>query len=227
MAEIFGWICFTLNIIFYLSFLIPFYKLTRENITFLESPFILVLMTFLSSLFNGIYGLIKKSEIFWISNFIGSFITFIFIIIFFIFISNQKLLKSQLFNIIFLGIIIFIFYISYTSGNINIIKNIGIIFKSLMYISLNEKIYTVYYYSNKYQLIPIFSAICGLVCSIFWLIYCIFPNNKNNYNIIPYIFGIIFSIIQIYFYYNFSKKDVNKNDKKSLIISEIQSFPNN
>ena len=227
MAVRLEWACFVFNILFYLSMIFPFYQLTIETIKFKESPFILLITAFFNSLFNGIYGLKNDLNIFWISNFIGSFITFIFIIIFFIFISNQKLLKSQLFNIIFLGIIIFIFYISYTSGNINIIKNIGIIFKSLMYISLNEKIYTVYYYSNKYQLIPIFSAICGLVCSIFWLIYFIFPNNKNNYNIIPYIFGIIFSIIQIYFYYNFSKKDVNKNDKKSLIISEIQSFPNN
>ena len=226
MEEIFGIICLFFNILFYLSLILPSISLASETVTFKESPFILLITAFFNSLFNGIYGLKNDLNIFWISNFIGSFITIIFIIIFIIFLSKQKIVISLIFNIITLAIIVIVFFISYSLNKINIIQIIGIIFNILMYIALNEKIYFVYH-SNDYHLIPIFSGIFGLISAVIWLIYSVTSKNKTKYNIIPYIFGIIFSLLQIILYYLFySKQGSNSNnfEKKKLVEAEIQSF---
>ena len=226
MAVRLEWACFVFNILFYLSMIFPFYQLTIETIKFKESPFILLIMAFFTSLFNGIYALKNDLDIFWISYFIGSFITIILIIIFIIFLSKQKIFISLIINIISFLIIILIFYISYTIKNTNIIRIIGIIFNILMYIALNEKIYNVYY-SNEYTLIPIYSGICGFDMAVCWLIYEIIYNKQKIYPIIPYICGIVFSFLQIFLYYLFyNKKDDNSEEKKKLVFAEIQSFPN-
>ena len=48
---------------------------------------------------------------------------------------------------------------------------------------------------EKYELIPIYSSIGGFLCSLCWLIFGFYQNDKNL--IIPNSLGILFSAIQI------------------------------
>ena len=221
MVEILEVLCSVFTVIFYLSLFIPFQKLNNEEIKYQDSPFILLIMSFFNSLLNGIYYLRKDLGILWISHFLCSFIAFIFIVILFIFLSNQKLIKSLLFNIISLIIIILIFYISYDLFNINSINVIGIIFKILMYAALNEKIYH-FFKTKNFDLLPFISSICGLISAIFWLIYGIDKNNSDF--ITPNLFGMIFTILQIFiWFFNKGKED----DTEIVISSDRESIDKN
>ena len=217
MAEFLEIICSIFTIMFYLSLFKPFQKLNNEIIGFQESPYILLIMSFFNSILNGIYYLRNDLDILWISHFLCSFISFIFIVILLIFISEQKIFKSLLFNIISLIVIILIFYISYSLFNINVIKVIGIIFKILMYAALNEKLYN-FLKTKISDLLPIVSSIVGLLSAIFWLIYGIYES-KSDF-IIPNLFGIIFTALPICLWY-FIKE--NKNDTQNESSSGIES----
>ena len=87
------------------------------------------------------------------------------------------------------------------------------IFNILMYAAPGEKIIRVIK-TKKYELIPIYSSIGGFLCSLCWLIFGFYQNDKNL--IIPNSLGILFSAIQILiFLILYCKSDKNNNDKSS------------
>lgn len=220
MAAFLEIICSIFTIVFYLSLFIPFQKLNNESIGFQDSPYILLIMSFCNSILNGIYYLRNDLDILWISHFLCSFISFIFIVILLIFISEQKIVKSLLFNIISLIVIILIFYICYSLLNINSIKVIGIIFKILMYAALNEKLHN-FIKTKISDLLPIVSSIIGLISAIFWSIYG-FLESKSDFTI-PNLFGILFTALPISLWYLIKE---NKNDSENESSSERESSDN-
>jgi solute carrier family 50 protein (sugar transporter) len=86
---------------------------------------------------------------------------------------------------------------------------VAMIFNILMYAAPGEKIFQVFK-TKQYKLIPIFSTIGGLSCSLCWLIFAIYKMDINM--IIPNGLGLLFAILQIIVYLIFyckKKKEEN------------------
>ena len=217
IGEIFGWIGSVLAIIFYISPIVPFYSLIKEKITYKETPGVLLMMSFFNCILWGVYGLRGDLIQVWVTNFLGAFITFIFITIFLIYCSEVKIITSLIYNIISLALIVIIFYISYALFNNDIVGDAATIFNILMYAAPGEKIYKVFQ-TQKYDLIPIVSSICGLATASCWCIYGIYRKNGNL--ILPNALGIFFAILQIIVWFIFYKIKQNKENNIDIADNE-------
>ena len=203
VGEIFGWIGSVLAIIFYISPVVPFYDLIKEKITYKETPGVLLIMSFFNCILWGVYGLRGDKIQVWLTNFLGAFITIIFIITYLIYLSEQKIFQSILYNLITFNFVIEIFYVSYKLVDNEYVGNTAMIFNILMYAAPGEKIYQVFQ-TGKYDLLPIVSSVCGLCSATSWFIYGIYKSDSNIY--VPNGLGILFALLQIGVWYNFYRK---------------------
>lgn len=211
VESIFGWVGAIISIYFYFAPGFPFYKALKDQMKYQDLPIILLLSSFINCILWADYGLIKNSTQIYITNSLGGTITLIWITIYLLYLGKKYFVISLILNIFLLiatGAISFLFYFIIDS---NITGLIAMIFNVLMYAALGEKIISVIKTKN-YELIPIYSSIGGFLCSLSWLIFGFYQNDKNI--IIPNSLGILFSVIQILiFIILYCKSHKNNNDK--------------
>jgi len=211
VESIFGWVGAIISIYFYFAPGFPFYKALKDQMKYQDLPIILLLSSFINCILWADYGLIKNSTQIYITNSLGGTITLIWITIYLLYLGKKYFVISLILNIFLLiatGAISFLFYFIIDS---NITGLIAMIFNVLMYAALGEKIISVFKTKN-YELIPIYSSIGGFLCSLSWLIFGFYQNDKNI--IIPNSLGILFSVIQILiFIILYCKSHKNNNDK--------------
>lgn len=211
VESIFGWVGAIISIYFYFAPGFPFYKALKDQMKYQDLPIILLLSSFINCILWADYGLIKNSTQIYITNSLGGTITLIWITIYLLYLGKKYFVISLILNIFLLiatGAISFLFYFIIDS---NITGLIAMIFNVLMYAALGEKIISVIKTKN-YELIPIYSSIGGFLCSLCWLIFGFYQNDKNI--IIPNSLGILFSVIQILiFIILYCKSHKNNNDK--------------
>jgi len=211
VESIFGWVGAIISIYFYFAPGFPFYKALKDQMKYQDLPIILLISSFINCILWADYGLIKNSTQIYITNSLGGTITLIWITIYLLYLGKKYFVISLILNIFLLiatGAISFLFYFIIDS---NITGLIAMIFNVLMYAALGEKIISVIKTKN-YELIPIYSSIGGFLCSLCWLIFGFYQNDKNI--IIPNSLGILFSVIQILiFIILYCKSHKNYNDK--------------
>ena len=155
------------------------------------------------------YGLLDDSFQVYFTNGIGGVITLIWITIYLIYLAKQTI-GYALFLVILLMIAIggisFVFY--FLLGK-KITGWAAMIFNVLMYAAPGEKIVRVFK-TRQYNLIPIFSTIGGLFCSLCWLMFGVYKGDTNL--IIPNALGLFFAILQVIVYIIFyCKKKSEEN----------------
>ena len=208
IGDIFGWVGTVICIYFFVSPVVPFIKLIKGEITYKESPGILLICSFMNCILWADYGLRKDRFLQYFPNGLGGSITLVFITIFLIYFAGKQLPFALLYTValalVVAGIAILFYKIdSYYTGLVAMIFNV------LMYAAPGEKMYTVCKTGN-YELIPIWSTIGAAACSGCWLIYGLYLLDSNV--IIPNVLGVICAIIQIIVFYIFKskgKKDIN------------------
>ena len=208
-GEIIGWVGTGIALYFYIAPAVPFIKLVKESLKVNEVPGILLICSFMNCILWADYGLKTDKFLVYLANGIGGTITLIWITIYLIYLG-KKSLKIALFLIILLMVLVGgISYIFYKIINEEITGFVAMIFNILMYAAPGEKIFQVFK-TKQYKLIPIFSTIGGLSCSLCWLIYALYLLDINM--IIPNALGLFFAILQIIVYLIFYckiKKDEN------------------
>ena len=208
IGDIFGWVGTVICIYFFVSPVVPFLKVIKGEITYKESPGVLLICSFMNCILWADYGLRKDRFLQYFPNGLGGSITLIFITIFLIYFAEKKLTFALLYAVVLAlvvsGIAVLFYKIdSYYTGLVAMIFNV------LMYAAPGEKMYTVCKTGN-YTLIPIWSTIGAAACSGCWLIYGLYLLDSNV--IIPNVLGVICAIIQIIVFYIFKGKE-KKIDK--------------
>ena len=210
VGQVFGWIGSAFSLFFFIAPVVPYSQLIKEEITYKESPGILLICTFFNCVLWVNYGLKLDRFIVYFANGMGGVITLIFITIFLIYYANKKFLISFLLTlglIAILSIFDLIFFLFVPYEPIGIIASITNV---LMYAAPGEKIITVFKTGN-YKLIPIWSNIAGIACSGCWLIYGIYLIDWNI--MVPNGLGLIFSIFQIVIFILYKKKKGEGKEK--------------
>ena len=216
-GEIIGWVGTGIAIYFYIAPAVPFIKLVKESLKVNEVPGILLICSFMNCILWADYGLQIDTFQVYLANGIGGAITLIWITIYLIYLG-KKSLKIALFLIILLMVLVGgISYIFYKIINEEITGFVAMIFNILMYAAPGEKIFQVFK-TKQYKLIPIFSTIGGLSCSLCWLIFAIYKIDIKM--IIPNGLGLFCAIFQIIIYLIFYCKkrkeenfDIEDDDK--------------
>ena len=209
IKDIFGWTGTGLAIYFFISPVVPFCKLINEQMKINEIPGILLFCSFMNCILWADYGLLDDSFQVYFTNGIGGVITLIWITIYLIYLAKQTI-GYALFLVILLMIAIggisFVFY--FLLGK-KITGWAAMIFNVLMYAAPGEKIVKVFK-TRQYNLIPIFSTIGGLFCSLCWLMFGVYKGDTNL--IIPNALGLFFAILQVIVYIIFyCKKKSEEN----------------
>ena len=110
IGDIFGWVGLILLTIYYLSPIKEFYRLIETKISYKDFPGEFLLILFFNCILWGVYGLREDLVQVWVTNFLGCFITLIFIIIYLIFVGEEKVFLSLIYNFILLNFVVEIFY---------------------------------------------------------------------------------------------------------------------
>jgi solute carrier family 50 protein (sugar transporter) len=208
VGDIFGWVGTCISTFFFITPVVPFLKLVKGEITYKESPGVLLICSFMNCILWADYGLIHDRFLQYFPNGLGGSITLVFITIFLIFLAEKRL-SFVLLYLGCLGIAILgISFLFYRIVRVDITGIVANIFNVLMYAAPGEKIYTVFKTGN-YELIPIWSTFGACACSASWLIYGIYL--PDWLVIIPNLLGVICAILEIIIYYIFKGK-AKKND---------------
>ena len=207
VGQIFGWVGTIIATYFYISPVVPFYQVLTYKLDYRDSPGVLLIMSFMNCILWACYGLRKDDFMVYFANGIGGAITLVWITIYLIFFGKRSLGLAIIFNIglifIIAGIMLFCFKILGT----DLIGYIAMIFNVLMYAAPGEKIYKVIT-TNNYKLIPIFSTIGGLACSLCWLMYGIYQKDWKLY--VPNALGLAFAVLQVVVYLIYYLKNKEK-----------------
>ena len=216
VGNIFGWVGTGISTFFYIAPIVPFIKLIKGEITYKESPGILLICSFMNCILWGDYGLLLDRFLIYFANGIGGVITLIWIVIFIIHYVEKRFAMALLYNLILIIAIIGIAMLFFFIVPYEVTGKIAMVFNVLMYASPGEKMITVFKTGN-YKLIPIWSTLGGTACSACWMIYGIYLVDWNQ--IIPNALGVIFSIIQIIVFLFYKLK--NGNEVKEVDSSEV------
>ena len=216
VGNIFGWVGTGISTFFYIAPIVPFIKLIKGEITYKESPGILLICSFMNCILWGDYGLLLDRFLIYFANGIGGVITLIWIVIFIIHFVEKRFAMALLYNLILIIAIIGIAMLFFFIVPYEVTGKIAMVFNVLMYASPGEKMITVFKTGN-YKLIPIWSTLGGTACSACWMIYGIYLVDWNQ--IIPNALGVIFSIIQIIVFLFYKLK--NGNEVKEEDSSEV------
>ena len=90
VGDIFGWVGPVINIYFFLSPGVPFYKLIKGQIKLTDSPGLLLIFTFFNCILWFNYGLLLNRPQMFTTNGAGCGITLIFVTIYLIFLTKLK-----------------------------------------------------------------------------------------------------------------------------------------
>jgi solute carrier family 50 protein (sugar transporter) len=216
VGNIFGWVGTGISTFFYIAPIVPFIKLIKGEITYKESPGILLICSFMNCILWGDYGLLLDRFLIYFANGIGGVITLIWIVIFIIHYVEKRFAMALLYNLILIVAIVGIAMLFFFIVPYEVTGKIAMVFNVLMYASPGEKMITVFKTGN-YKLIPIWSTLGGTACSACWMIYGIYLVDWNQ--IIPNALGVIFSIIQIIVFLFYKLK--NGNEVKEVDSSEV------
>ena len=208
-GEIIGWVGTGIALYFYIAPAVPFIKLVKESLKVNEVPGILLICSFMNCILWADYGLKTDKFLVYLANGIGGTITLIWITIYLIYLGKKNLKIALVLIILLMALVGGISYLFYKIINEEITGKVAMVFNILMYAAPGEKIFQVFK-TKQYKLIPIFSTIGGLSCSLCWLIYALYLLDINM--IIPNALGLFFAILQIIVYLIFYckiKKDEN------------------
>ena len=207
-SKIFGWVGTALALYFYIAPCVPFYKVIKGTMTWQESPGALLICSFLNCILWSDYGLIRDQFSVYLANGIGGTITLIYITIYLIHLAERKILLSLFYNFFLMCCIVEIYFIFYYLVPSKVTGIIANVFNVLMYAAPGEKITRVIK-TQDYKLIPIFSTIGGLFCSLCWLIYGIYQKDWKLY--VPNALGLFFAILQVVVYLIYYLKNKKNN----------------
>ena len=207
VGDIFGWVGTAIATFFYIAPVIPFLKLIKGEITYKESPGILLICSFMNCILWGDYGLLLDRFLMYFANGLGGVITLIWIVIFIIYYVEKRFAMALLYNLILIIAIFGIAMLFYFIVPYEVTGIIAMVFNVLMYASPGEKMITVCKTGN-YKLIPIWSTLGGTACSACWMMYGVYLVDWNQ--IIPNGLGVIFSIIQIIVFFFYKIKNGNE-----------------
>ena len=133
VGDIFGWIGTCITTFFFITPVVPFIKLVKGEITYKESPGVLLICSFMNCILWAVYGLIYNRFLQYFPNGLGGSITLVFITIFLIHLAQKKpafiLLYLGCLTISILGISIFFYRIV----SVDITGIVANIFNVLMY----------------------------------------------------------------------------------------------
>ena len=206
-STIFGWVGNALALYFYIAPIVPFVKVIKGQMTWKQSPGVLLLCSFLNCILWSDYGLITNQFLLYLANGLGGTITLIYITIFLIHVADRKVLLSLFYNFFLICCIVEIYFVFYYLVPFKVTGIIANVFNVLMYAAPGEKIYQICK-GASYQLIPIWSTIGGTACSTSWMCYGIYQ--KDYYVVIPNALGVLASIVQIVIFIIYRKKQKNK-----------------
>ena len=206
-STIFGWVGNALALYFYIAPIVPFVKVIKGQMTWKQSPGVLLLCSFLNCILWSDYGLITNQFLLYLANGLGGTITLIYITIFLIHVADRKVLLSLFYNFFLICCIVEIYFVFYYLVPFKVTGIIANVFNVLMYAAPGEKIYQICK-GASYQLIPIWSTIGGTACSTSWMCYGIYQ--KDIYVVIPNALGVLASIVQIVIFVIYRKKQKNK-----------------
>jgi len=206
-STIFGWVGNALALYFYIAPIVPFLKVIKGEMTWKQSPGVLLLCSFLNCILWSDYGLITNQFLLYLANGLGGTITLIYITIFLIHVADRKVLLSLFYNFFLICCIVEIYFVFYYLVPFKVTGIIANIFNVLMYAAPGEKIYQICK-GASYQLIPIWSTIGGTACSTSWMCYGIYQ--KDIYVVIPNALGVLASIVQIVIFVIYRRKQKNK-----------------
>ena len=206
-STIFGWVGNALALYFYIAPIVPFVKVIKGEMTWKQSPGVLLLCSFLNCILWSDYGLITNQFSIYLANGLGGTITLIYITIFLIHVADRKVLLSLFYNFFLICCIVEIYFVFYYLVPFKVTGIIANIFNVLMYAAPGEKIYQICK-GASYQLIPIWSTIGGTACSTSWMCYGIYQ--KDIYVVIPNALGVLASIVQIVIFVIYRRKQKNK-----------------
>ena len=206
-STIFGWVGNALALYFYIAPIVPFVKVIKGEMTWKQSPGVLLLCSFLNCILWSDYGLITNQFLLYLANGLGGTITLIYITIFLIHVADRKVLLSLFYNFFLICCIVEIYFVFYYLVPSKVTGIIANVFNVLMYAAPGEKIYQICK-GASYQLIPIWSTIGGTACSTSWMCYGIYQ--KDYYVVIPNALGVLASIVQIVIFVIYRRKQKNK-----------------
>ena len=206
-STIFGWVGTALALYFYIAPIVPFLKVIKGEMTWKQSPGVLLLCSFLNCILWSDYGLITNQFSIYLANGLGGTITLIYITIFLIHVADRKVLLSLFYNFFLICCIVEIYFVFYYLVPSKVTGIIANIFNVLMYAAPGEKIYQICK-GASYQLIPIWSTIGGTACSTSWMCYGFYQN--DYYVVIPNALGVLASIVQIVIFVIYRRKQKNK-----------------
>ena len=196
-SVIFGWVGTALATYFYIAPVVPFLKLIKGEISWKDSPGILLLCSFLNCILWSDYGLLTDQFSVYFANGLGGTITLIFITIFLIHVAERKLLLSCFYITFLIICVIELYFLCYFIVPSQITGIAANVFNVLMYAAPGEKMVKVCKTDN-YTLIPIFSTIGGLACSTSWMLYGFYQGDFLL--VLPNLLGCISAIVQLVVY---------------------------
>ena len=208
VGKIFGWAGTIIATYFYLAPCIPFMQVLTGKLKYTDSPGILLIMSFMNCILWADYGLVKNDFMVYFANGVGGSITLVWITIFLVFVAKKNVFMALLFNVGLIIVVLLIMLLFYFWVNYNITGYVAMIFNVLMYAAPGEKIYRVIK-TGDYKLIPIFSTIGGLACSLCWLMYGIYQKDWKLY--VPNALGLFFAVLQVAVYLIYYLKNKDKN----------------
>ena len=210
--DIFGWVGSSLALVFYVAPIFPVIKLFKKELTVKEFPGILLTCSFLSCILWGCYGWIGNKLQVWVANYVGGAITLIWLVIYFIFFAECKIIPSIIYNVILFNFVFEIgFFCFYLDKYVDELGYVAMVFNILMYAAPGDKMLTVIKTKNK-DLLPIHSSITGVVCSTCWFMYGIY-DNMNPSLMVPNLIGMVCAIMQICVWCYAYKKGGDKKEE--------------
>ena len=207
VGTIFGWAGTIIATYFYLAPVVPFMQVLTNKLNYKDSPGVLLIMSFMNCILWADYGLVKNDFMVYFANGIGGTITLVWITIYLIFLGKKSIYLALGYNCGLIAVIVLIMIVFFIL-DYNITGYIAMIFNVLMYAAPGEKIYRVIT-TQDYKLIPIFSTIGGLACSLCWLMYGIYQNDWKLY--VPNALGLLFAVLQVTVYLIYYLKNKDKN----------------
>lgn len=213
VGEIFGWVGTAIATYFYLAPYVPFKKVIEGKMKHSDSPGLMLFMSFMNCIMWADYGLNQDKTQVYVANGLGGLITLVWITIFLIYAAGKDIKFAVLYNLIFIAAMTLVHFGCYFYFKDSLVAKVVMVFNILMYAAPGEKIYKVMT-TYKYELLPIFSSLSGLACSLCWLCYGIYI--KEITMIIPNGLGLLFAVLQVvaYYYYKHKKESQNKENKK-------------
>lgn len=212
VGEIFGWVGTVIATYFYLSPYVVYKQVIEEKMKNSDSPGLMLFMSFMNCIMWADFGLNQDKTQVYVANGLGGLITLVWITIYLIYAAGKDIKKAILYNLIFIAAMTLIHFSCFFYFKDALVAKVVMVFNILMYAAPGAKIIEVANTGN-YNLLPIFSSLGGLACSLCWLSYGVYINEITM--IVPNGLGLFFAVLQViaYFYYKHKKENKKKDEK--------------